>query len=327
MKLTFYGVRGSHPQTDQDMTRYGGDTTSLRIVSASGDEYMFDAGSGAIKLGKELMGQYRGQVRAKVFITHDHWDHIQGFPFFIPAYVPGCEVDVYSGDKKLAAKLVAQTRTSDTAFIKRSQLEKEIQGDTVVLNKGPERNHTKDVFAGQQNVEGGYFPVPISAMSSNLRFHDLKEDFVVQNGLSVSYRYFNEISHPGGMFSYKIQEGNKRIVFGGDYEHDGADYGIFGENDKRLIEWTEGADALVIDGQYTPEEYLKKKKWGHSQIERICEIAAQAHVKQLYITHHDPDHTDSKLDSMHEQAQRFMTHHLKQDIPVIFAKQKMEVTL
>lgn len=323
MKLTFRGVRGSHPQPEPEMMKYGGHTTCLHVESDAGQDYIFDAGSGIIKLGDELMAKYAGRANAKIFITHDHWDHIQGFPFFVPAYVPGCEVHVYSGDKKLAGKLANQNSGSDTERFTRSQLELAARGDTAVLNKSGERNHTKDVFDGQQNVPAGYFPVPIGAMGSNLVFHDLKERHVVENGLKVSY--IQHTAHPGGMFAYKVQENGKTFVFAGDFEHDGAKGESFGENDKKIIEWSRGADALVIDAQYTPEEYQSKQGWGHSEIEWINYLAKEANIKKLFLTHHDPRHTDNKLDEMQEQSSRFAKDIVKSNIPVTFARQGMEV--
>lgn len=323
MKLEFYGVRGSHPKADRRMMNYGGNTTCLYLRSESGQNYIVDAGTGIVDLGSKLLQEGKGKTDVKVFITHDHWDHIQGFPFFTPAYIPNCNVDVYSGDKKLASKLGEQDRQTDTARIKRSELEKATSGHTTVINRSGASNHTSQVFEGQQMPP--YFPVPVSVMGPNLRFHDLKEGELVENGLTASYMYHS--AHPGGMFSYKFQEKGKTFVFAGDFEHDGESSGKFGSNDKKLIDWAKDADVLVIDAQYTPEEYEGKKGWGHSQIERINEIAKEANVKRLFITHHDPAHTDEKLDEMQERARKYMKEVLHSDIPVNFAREGMGVII
>jgi len=323
MKLEFYGVRGSHPKANKDMMNYGGNTTCLYLRSKGGDNYVIDAGTGIVDLGNRLLADGKGKTDVKIFITHDHWDHIQGFPFFTPAYVPNCNVDVYSGDKKLASKLGEQDRQTDTARIKRSALEMELGGDTTVINRSGASNHTSRVFEGQQTAP--YFPVPVNVMSPNLKFHDLKERELVENGLTASYIYHT--AHPGGMFSYKFQEFGKTLVFAGDFEHDGQGYGEFGTNDKKLIAWAKDADVLVIDAQYTPEEYEGKKGRGHSQIERINEIAKKANVKRLFITHHDPTHTDKKLDEMQERARKYMKEVLHSDIPVNFAREGTGVVI
>ncbi|MEK6825681.1 MAG: MBL fold metallo-hydrolase [Nanoarchaeota archaeon] len=311
MKLTFWGVRGSIPTPGKSTIEYGGNTTCMEVRSKQGDIYIVDAGSGIRELGNTLMSEFRGKVKANLFITHDHWDHIHGFPFFTPAYVPGCEIKVYSGDKNLAKK------------IKRGTLEDIASGDTEVFTKEERTNHTKDTFAGQQDVNRGYFPITIDQMGSRLSFNDLKQYELLINGLNVSYMVHS--AHPGGMFSYQMSEYGKRIVFAGDYEHDGKDYGNFGENDQSMIAWARNADALVIDAQYTPEEYEKKKGWGHSQIERICELAAAANVEKVYITHHDPVHTDEILKTMETRAQNYMRNTLHSEIPIYFAREGMSV--
>ena len=320
MKLTFYGVRGSIPTPGKNTIEYGGNTTCLEIISRTGDEYIIDAGSGIRELGNTLMTRQQGKVRAKLFVTHDHWDHIQGFPFFTPAYVPGCTVDVYSGYKSAIRQL---TRQQKSAVI---DLESVVEsGNTAVFNKSSASNHTKEVFNGQQDVERGYFPIGIESMGSELTFHDLKQYEIVSNGLEVSYMHHS--AHPGGMFSYQFSELGKRIVFTGDYEHDGPSTHIFGSNDEKMIAWARNADVFVIDAQYTPEEYEKRKGWGHSQIERACHLAAAANVKRLYITHHDPTHGDDALKSMEERARWYVRDILNASMSVVFAREGKSIEL
>lgn len=321
MNIKFWGVRGSFPKPGQSTLRYGGNTTCIEVASRKEDIYILDAGTGIVELGQDLMKRMHGKVKAKLLITHDHWDHIQGFPFFAPAWVPSCTVDVYSGNKSMHKTLGAQNQQSDTSLL---TLESLARGDTSILSKEDGRsNHTKSVFEGQQDVERGYFPVPVRFMGSHLTFHDLKEYQIVENGLEASYMYHT--AHPGGMFSYKLRESGKTFLFAGDYEHDGKDYLQFGENDERMIAWAERADVFVIDAQYTPEEYSSRRGWGHSQIERVCEIAAAANVRHLVITHHDPMHNDITLSQMEEQAQHYMKHRVRGDIPVTFAHEGLSL--
>lgn len=325
MKIKFKGVRGSIPTPGPTTVKYGGNTTCLEVITQHGEEYIFDAGSGIRELGNELMGKYRGKVNAKIFITHDHWDHIQGFPFFVPAYVPGCKIDVYSGNKELAKTLNDQQKKADTGKYDKKTLELMLNGKKSVTNKEEGTNHTKQIFSGQQDRAKGYFPVTVQDMNSELTFHDLKEYEVLGNGTTVSAMCHN--AHPGGMFAYKIQENGKTLVNTGDYEHDGTGSGDYGINDKKIIEWAKNADVLIADAQYTPEEYEKKRGWGHSQIERICEIAAAANAKKLYITHHDPMHSDEKVDEMEARSQRYMKDVMKLDMPVVYAREGMEIEL
>lgn len=248
MKLKFYGTRGSLPAPGAETVKYGGNTTCLEITTKQGEEYIFDAGSGIRQLGLDLMK--KGVKKAKLFVTHDHWDHIQGFPFFVPAYVPGNEIDIYSGDKEVITDLkTVQERQDGVA----KNLE-----DKVATNKDEKENYTKSVFEGQQNRDRGYFPIEIKDMAATLRYIDLAEDEVVENGFKISYKVLN---HPQGVYCYKIEENGSKVVFATDYEHDGLQNNSneFGEYDKKLIDWAKDAEVLIIDGQYTPEEYETKK--------------------------------------------------------------------
>ena len=327
MKVEFYGVRGSIPTPGRKTVEYGGNTTCIEVVSKAGDVYIIDAGSGIRELGLDLMERYKGKVNAKLFITHDHWDHLQGFPFFTPAYVPGCRIDVYSGDKNMKKKLNEQNKKSETSFMKKDSLEHiaMVNYDTAVVNHSEKTNHTKDIFSGQQDVEKGYFPVAIEEMASDLTFRELRHNEIVTSGLYVSYMFHR--GHPGGMFSYKMTENDKTIVFTGDFEHDGAASNRFGPIDQQIINWARDSDVMVIDAQYTPEEYEKKRGWGHSQIERVCELAVTANIKNLYLTHHDPLHNDEKLREMEQRARNYMKTALKSEIPVLFAKERMIIEL
>jgi len=276
MRMKFYGVRGSIPTPGKETEQYGGNTTCIEVTSSHGDEYIFDAGTGARRLGNDLMQRMQGRVNASVFLTHKHWDHIQGFPFFTPAYVPGCKIDIYGSDA------------------------------------------IRETFAGQQDRERGYFPVGLEQMAATMRFMPFNDGDVFQNGVNI--RSLRHEAHPQGMLSYKIQENGKTVVITGDYESDEA------ENDKKMIEWARNADILVMDGQYTNDEYAKKKGWGHSSIERACKLAKAAGVKRLYITHHEPMHDDETLKQLEASAQRYMEDTLgERMIPVFFAKEGKEI--
>ena len=290
LDIAFWGVRGSIPTPGKQTAEYGGNTTCLEVRGSDGGAVIIDAGSGIRELGMSLLERERGKVQTKLFITHTHWDHIQGFPFFAPAYVPGCSVEVYCGKKNLSERLV-------------------------------EQDHTRQIFAGQQDVERGYFPIGVDVMKS-ATFHDINGGQTVHHGsLAITPVYHN--AHPGGMFAYHLQDGGRRVVFTGDYEHDGAQGYQFGFWDRNLIATAWNADALIIDAQYTPVEYEKKKGWGHSTIERVCEIATEAAVKRLYITHHDPLHTDTILASMEKHTQEYMRDIIGTHIPVSFAREGM----
>lgn len=337
MKVKFYGVRGSIPAPGRDTAWYGGNTTCIEVSPTKSLashpngrlEYILDAGSGIRVLGNDIMRNSAGKPDStpiKVFLTHDHWDHIQGFPFFVPAYVPGYKIEVYSGDRKIKNKIESQNSNSDTTIRRKETTRRK----TRVMGNSPEANHTKDVIAGQQDVSKGYFPVGIEAMRSDIVFHDIKRnEAVLQPDDYGNILVENMIhkAHPGGMISYALTEAGRKMVFTGDFEHDGADATHFGENDEKMISFARGASLFIADGQYTPAEYASKKGWGHSSIERICHIAVAANVGELCITHHDPMHNDEQLALMEKQTQGYMQGNLHSNIQVSFAREGLELVV
>jgi phosphoribosyl 1,2-cyclic phosphodiesterase len=356
MKLKFYGVRGSIPSPISsseiekkiknaiekyvavknqvaDMSidsfveqlplhekgTYGGNTTCLEVVADSGDHYIFDAGSGIRELGMDMMKK-GGNLETKIHITHDHWDHIQGLPFFVPAYVPGNDVKIISGDKKIKDGLEDQQRKSDGTRVIRKQDIKYLTAED------KETNRTKEVFEGQQDYEKGYFPVPVKYMGAKPKFGDIKEGERVENGITLSYKIMN---HPQGVFCYSMQEGSKKVVFGTDYENDGqlkdGKYEA-GEWDKKFIEHAKNSDVLILDAQYTLDEHSKKKNWGHSDLEAICWLAKEANAKMLVATHFDPTSTDLELHKR-EQFCKEYAKSIGYKGTVEFAYEGKEITL
>jgi len=99
MKVKFWGVRGSIPAPGPETNRYGGNTSCVSVRTASDQLIIIDMGTGLVSLGAALMmAEFgKGQGRAAVLLSHAHWDHIQGFPFFPPVFVPGNQFSVYGG--------------------------------------------------------------------------------------------------------------------------------------------------------------------------------------------------------------------------------------
>ncbi len=255
MKIKYYGVRGSIPAPGPETVRYGGNTSCV-AVEADNQLIICDAGSGIRKLGLELMAKEysKGQGKAHVLISHTHWDHIQGWPFFVPAYIRGNEFDLY-GEKRL--------------------------GRTV-----------QDAIDGQQ--EPPCFPED-AKFTATLNFHELKEwqPFEIGSAKITPAR----LNHPNGVFAYRIDHAGKSIVYATDTEH-------YSAPDLKLIKLAKDADLLIYDGQYTPEEYPQKQRWGHSTYEEGIKIAKTAGVKELHLFHHDPTHSDDTIDQIIERAQR-----------------------
>lgn len=272
MKVKFYGTRGSLPVCEREFQEFGGNTTCILLTGPKKNVAILDAGSGIRNLGKDLIAKGHEQYE-NIYIgfTHFHWDHIQGFPFFAPAY-----------DSRRHFTISA-------------------------IGKGRSAKNLRGIFANQMLPE--YFPVALDKMGATFSFHQSETDNFIENGVKVTVAEHN---HPGGAYGYRIEDTDgKVLVFCTDVEH--------GESiDPRVVQLAQGADLLIHEAQYTPEELKEKKGWGHSSWEQAIEVAERAGVKQLAITHHDPDHDDAFLRQV-EQACR------KRFSNVFLAREKMEI--
>jgi phosphoribosyl 1,2-cyclic phosphodiesterase len=271
MKVKFYGTRGSIPICDREFQEFGGNTTSLMLTGDDGQVAILDAGSGIRNLGKDLIASGHQQVGTMFLaFSHFHWDHIQGFPFFAPAYDPRRHFTI-------------------SAF-----------------GRGGEVVDLKSIFAGQMQQE--YFPLTLDQMGATFVFLEPEEDVFEHGPVRViSYKH----NHPGGAYTYRFESKGKVLVFCTDIEH--------GEHiDQNIVRLARDADVLIHEAQYTPEELKHKKGWGHSSWEQAIEVARQAGVKQLALTHHDPDHDDDFLRRVEEECQRQFPN-------VVLARDKMEI--
>lgn len=258
-KLSFWGVRGSTPTVDPATWRYGGNTPCLELIAPDGTQFILDCGTGLRMLGSRWVSP-NGSSTAEthILVTHYHWDHIQGLPFFAPLYVENNEFHFYSFRSK---------------FLGRDSL--------------------KQVFEAQMALP--YFPVDLSAMSAKRTFKELAggESFQVR-GSKITARWLN---HPQGSLGYRIETPAGTIVYATDNEPGNP------ELDKSLRELAEGADILINDAQYTPEQLATTRRgWGHSSWLEGVRLAREAGVKTLVLFHHDPDSTDRMVDNLLRQA-------------------------
>jgi len=258
--MTIWGTRGSTPTPGAAYLRHGGQTSCMSITS--GDTvWIFDAGSGLRDLGLELM---KSKVRkVHLFVTHTHWDHIQGFPFFIPAYDPSFHITVY------AAKGFG----------------KELES----------------VFSGQ--LDRDYFPIQMENMRATLNFVHLGHDPVQLEGAQVTWEFTNHPGatvgykiNVGGKTIAWVPD--NEFLEG----YIGAPDEITAEHEQaapyqKIIEFLSGTDILIHEAQYTNEEYPKKIAWGHSSVSNICLLVKFAAVRRWIVTHHDPMHDDRFLET------------------------------
>lgn len=298
MRVQFYGVRGSIATAGDDTRRYGGNTSCV-VVEAGGETIIFDAGTGIRAAGAEMMKiQGAGKVQAHLFFSHLHWDHIQGFPFFTPAFVAGNRIGVYG------------VRPTDPA-VDAAHDPPTLELNLDALDADP-RDGVRAAMANQMRAPN--FPVGLEAMRADLRFVDVLPGEPVVLSPFVTVRHV-AVDHPDGCVAWRIDADGKSIVYATDLElADGVDGAVF----HAFVELCRGADVLIFDAMYTPEEYAGSAKtqavgvaagslsprrgWGHSTYEMGAAVADAAGVKTLALFHHDPTHDDDFMDALWARA-------------------------
>ena len=263
--VKFWGTRGSIPTPGQATLRYGCNTSCVEV--RCGDTILLlDCGTGAREAGISLAREFKGKsLHVHIFVSHTHWDHIQGFPFFVPAYIPGNHITVYS-----------------------------VRGTDKALSK---------IFTGQ--MDSSYFPVDLADMAAHLDFVEL--DGPIEIGSArISHFYLN---HPGLALGFRVESEGKAVVYVTDHE---PYCRISGDNehnrklDREVDGFASRADLYIREAQYTEEEYLAKKKWGHSTWKDALNSAHAAQAKRLVLFHHDPMHDDEFLDRVVACCREYM---------------------
>jgi phosphoribosyl 1,2-cyclic phosphodiesterase/CheY-like chemotaxis protein len=287
--LKFWGVRGSIPSPGSSTVFFGGNTACVE-VRVGGKIIILDAGSGIRGLGISLVERAKGQpLNLTVLITHTHWDHIQGFPFFVPAY--------------------------------------DSRNKISILGYEGARSGVATALAGQ--MESPYFPVALDDMPGNLLIEELREMEFEVCGVRVESCFTN---HPGVCVAYKLHTPDGTIVFMPDNETKrGAIDAVDGStkpdaSEAHIADFIRGVDVLVMDSQYTAEEYQTHVNWGHGCIDEVVRMALAAGVKRLFMFHHDPGHDDRFLSSMLMHA-RQLVDRVGSPLLVEAAREGVEVTL
>ena len=256
MQVRFWGTRGSIPKPGPTTIRYGGNTSCVEVRSAGGTLVVLDCGTGALALGAELMRR-GAPVRGHLLISHTHWDHIQGLPFFAPLFVPGNEWDVYAPRGFLQS--------------------------------------VREMLAGQ--MQHTYFPVDLAQLGATIRYHDLTEGAFNVGDIEIRSRYLNhpaltlgyrlEVDDAAIAYCCDHEPHSRPLAYGSSE---------IGDQDREHVAFISGVDLLIHDAQYRAVEYEAKLGWGHSTLESVVTIAKLAGVKTLAFTHHDPSRDDDTID-------------------------------
>lgn len=265
MQVRFWGTRGSIATPGGATLRYGGNTSCVEVTSDAGTTILIDAGTGANALGKALVDQGRAG-RGHILISHTHWDHIQGLPFFAPLFIAGGEWHIY-GPRGIGQSL-------------------------------------RDVLAAQMDY--AYFPVTLNAFAAEVHYHEIVEGGFSIDDVRIETQYLNHpaltvgyrLEADGASAVYASDhephdahagEGHAHIGEGGDAAH---------------VAFIRDADLVIHDAQYTAAEYPEKIGWGHSTIEYAVDVAMAANVKTLALYHHDPSRADDAVDRLISVARK-----------------------
>jgi phosphoribosyl 1,2-cyclic phosphodiesterase len=279
LTIKFWGVRGSYPTPGNGTIKYGGNTACVEI-RAGERTLILDAGTGIIPLGRELARRAASEKRGLellLLFSHLHHDHTQGFPFFVPAYMPNVRLHILGPD-----------------------------GATESLRQVLEHNQSAETF-----------PVGLRDMASAKNIQSIQESQMIvwdEEGVRVigsnvrlseealMVRIHKSYAHPGGVFIYRVSWHGKSVVYATDTE------GYIG-TDRRLVAFARDADVLIHDAQYSEAHYAGQlagfpstQGFGHSTATMACEVAASAETGQLILFHHDPAYSDEKVAAQENTA-------------------------
>jgi ribonuclease BN (tRNA processing enzyme)/DNA-binding NarL/FixJ family response regulator len=257
--IKFWGTRGSNPVSGPEYVRYGGNTACLEIRHGK-DLVIIDAGTGIHPLGNSLLESDINTIH--LVISHTHWDHLTGFPFFNPIYHRDKTIYIYAP--------VGYERTTHELFT--------------------------DMLAY------AFFPVRLDDIQAKIIFCDLRDSETITVGnIAISAHYAHHPGstlcfkiHAGDK---KVGYATDNEVLMG---YHGAPNAIT-KDDPRLephqplIAFFQDCDILIHEAQYTPIEYQTKVGWGHSSISNAAVLVKHTGVKDWIVTHHDPTHTDVDL--------------------------------
>ena len=259
-RIVLWGTRGSIPVSGPRYVKHGGNTSCMEYACGS-DHIIFDAGSGVREAAEALLSG--GPRHLHLFITHTHWDHIQGFPFFTPIYIPGYEITIYG-------------------------------------ERGFGKNY-ESLLSGQ--LDRDYFPIQREDLRAKLNFRFLDDEPIMVGDIKITREFTHhpgatvafKIEHQGRKIAYVP---DNEFLHG----YLGPPQAVWRNHElvipqEPMVEFLSGMDLMLHEAQYLAPEYSKKIGWGHSNLANACVLAKLAAVKKWIVIHHDPGHDDNFLDN------------------------------
>jgi phosphoribosyl 1,2-cyclic phosphodiesterase len=301
MQVTFWGVRGSHPVPGPNTVRYGGQTSCVEVRAACGDRLILDAGTGLRALGQHLVHeQARSQPGAHhILLSHVHWDHIQGLPFFEPAYVEGSKISMYA--LRTAAEEIHQVITGITRH--------------------------------------EFFPTPLELVPAEFSFHEVQPRRAMRIGpFDITPMALNHpfgavgyhIAADGTALAYVSDTApftdvlHKQHFLSGPEELTTADRATLLALERNLVAALRDTDTVIYDTHFLPEEYLRFPHYGHSTPDHALEICTGIGVRCVVLYHHAPGHTDAIMDRV---AELYRERGAAVGLDVITAREHMTLTV
>ena len=280
LEIVVWGARGSIPISNAAVMTYGGCTSCVQVIADNGAHIIFDGGSGIHALGNKYIEEGFPDNPA-IFISHAHWDHIQGIPFFTPAFIPGNRIRFFGCNH-----------------------------GTVSF---------RDILKNQ--MESPYFPVTLASWQADITISSIGETTVDIDGIKVTSSYAEHpgmtlgyrLDYKGKSIVYLPDNepfakfDTEAVFVNRSHEEEMGMETVFLEDQKaKFFGFIHDADVLIHDAQYTPEEYKRKVGWGHSNYEMAVRIGLYGNVRHLVLFHHDASRSDAEVGTIVKTCRRMV---------------------
>lgn len=290
VSITFWGTRGSISTPGSSTEKYGGNTPCVSVRHGQ-QSIILDAGTGIRALGIRLASQIRieGPGTQHILLSHTHWDHIQGLPFFQPAYIKDCNLVIYGSAQK--------------------------------------ERFLESILSGQMDVN--YFPVQMKELAANISIREFEDRFMTIGDIDIAMQEQILHPGGSIRFKIMAGDRKvvyaTDVELNAIFEPDEPTR----ETQRLADEYSDfirDADLLIADGQYSESEYAQKKGWGHTSVPLLLKVAQAAAVRQLAVFHHDPEHSDAFFDTMEQQYEP-MYRTATPPMKVFWAREGMTIDL